>query len=106
MVSGPMVYFKSYAYVACVYNRDTNTLYVDTDCLHKSRTTDRQIARFLQEWTNGYHGLYYIDRAIRAYDGDSEVYTIDGMYTFLCDVMTYGHVVVVYDLAYQFGPRF
>ena len=105
MVSGPMVYFKSYGFLACVYNRDTNTLYVDAECLSKSPTTNRQLARFLREWTNDYHCLYYIDCGIRAYETNSESY-YDGMYTFMCDVMTYGHVVVVYDLAYQFGIKF
>lgn len=102
-VVGPYVYFKSYAFLCFAWNRDTHTMCVDSDCLRKSRTTNRQMSRFMSDWIGIGFGLRHLQEAISAYEHDSDEYVIDGMYTAQYDVMTYMHIVVVEDLAYQIG---
>lgn len=97
-VVGSYVYFKSYDYVACVYNRNTQTLYVDSACLNKSRTTNRQLSRFLSEWVHEYMGLRYIQDAINEYHDETSDYAIDGLYMANIYSMTYINIVVVEGL--------
>lgn len=102
-VDGPFVYFKSYAFVCFAWNRDTNTMYVDVNCLRKSRTTNRQLSRFLSEWVGIGFGTYHLQQAISAYESNGDAYIVDGMYTAQYDVMSYMLIIVSDDLAYQIG---
>lgn len=102
-IVGPYVYFKSYAFVCFAWNRNTHTMYVDSDCLRKSRTTNRQMSTFLADWMGIGFGLYHLQEAIKAYADDSDEYVIDGMYTAQYGAMQYIHIIVADDLAYQIG---
>lgn len=92
---GDVISFKSYAYPCIDYNTKTHVLYVDSDCLQKSRTTNRQISRFLSEYVGKWLGCYQIGLAIKAWYDDSEEYITDGMYTAQYDVMSYVYIVVL-----------
>ena len=92
---GDVISFKSYAYPCIDYNTKTQFLYVDSECLKKSRTTNRQISRFLSEYVGKHMGCYEIDCAIKAWSNDDEEYVTDGMYIAQYDVMSYVYIVVL-----------
>lgn len=102
-IVGPYVYFKSYDFVCCAYNRELLLLYVDTTATNKSRTTNRQLSRFLTEWVHRNIGINTINDAITEYYNDESDYHIDDMYTAQVDVMSYINIRVCDYLGYQIG---
>lgn len=102
-IVGPYVYFKSYDFMCCAFNRDLNMLYVDVAATIKSRTTNRQLSRFLSEWVNRNIGINAINDAISEYYNEESEYHMDNMHIVQVDVMTYINIRVVDDLGYQIG---